>query len=205
MLRSEPLLSWRRLVGACALVLLGVLAWPLMRASAEAVFRGAATATLGELTFGMGGHVAFLPAKPRAPRERYDEDDSWSTRVELRIDGAEGRYGIRMNARRLVYLPCVVLVALVLASPLSAQRKVIALALGAALVLASALLSAWLTAAWLFARAPGLVYALDGFEQRLLDFGYEAWVTALGNRFIVPIMIAAVLIPALAQRRASAR
>jgi hypothetical protein len=191
MLRSEPLSSSRRRARAA------VLSWPLLRAPAEAVFRGAATAVLGELTFGMGGHVVFMPAKPRAASERFDDDDSWSTRVELRIDGADDRHGIRMNARRLLYLPCVILAALVLASPLSWRRKAVAFALGAVLLVASALLSAWLTAAWLFARVPGLVYELTELEQSMLNFGYEAWVTALGNRYLAPIVLAVALVLAL--------
>lgn len=207
MLRSEPLVSWRRLAAVTALVLLGVLSWPLLRAPSEALFRAAGNATLGQLTFGMGGHIRFMPAKPRAASDHHDEDESWSTRVELSIEDSEDRHGIRMNARRIVYLPCVILAALVLASPLAWRRKALALALGAVLLLASALLSAWLTAAWLFARVPGLIYELSELEQSMLSFGYEAWVTALGNRYLAPIVIAAVLIPALLvpQRRASAR
>lgn len=197
MLRSEPLLSGRRLASVVALVLLGVLSWPLLRAPSEALFRAAGTATLGQLTFGMGGHAAFMPAKPRAASDRHDEDDSWSTRVELSIEDSDAREGIRMNARRLVYLPCVILAALVLASPLSWRRKALAFALGAVLLLASALLSAWLTVAWLFARVPGLIYELSDVEQSTLSFGYEAWVTALGNRFIAPIVISSALVLAL--------
>lgn len=196
---------------ALAIVALGVAAWPALGEASDSAFRVLANGILGGTTFGAGGHVAFEPVAPReVSSTAHDDDASWSTRLELRIDGIPARESVRMNARRLLYLPTVLLLAIVLASPLRGRRKALALALGAAVLFAAALLSSWLTAVWLFAAAPGLVYDLTGAERAALRFAYEAWVSALGNRYVLPIFTAATLIvllrsshrPASARRRA---
>lgn len=200
--RVEPLWSWRRAALACSVALAGVLSWPVLGGASEATLRTASNGLIGRLTFGQGGHAAFRRVTERkvARRPAYDDDASWSTHVELRIDGFDDRSRVRINARRLIYLPCVTLAALVLASPLSWRRKALALALGFWLLIGAALLSVWLMVAWLFALVPGLVYDLSAFERLALDFGYEALVTALGNRYITPLVIAVVLILSLSPK-----
>lgn len=192
-------LPWRRLGLGLAVALSGVALWPLLGGAADATFRAVANETVGDLTFGSGGHVAFHPAAAHLVTTAGD-DASWSTQVERRIDGVEPRNRIRINARRLLYLPCVILAAIVLASALPPRRKAVALGIGGAILMFAALASSWLLSAWLFARVPGLVYDLSSFEARALGFGYEAWATALGNRFVAPVFVGAALVLLLSRR-----
>jgi hypothetical protein len=201
-MRSADLtLHLPRMGAALAIAVAGWVAWPLFTELTDAGFSAIANAFVGSLTFGEGGHVALRPAMDHD----HDYNASWSTLLELRIDGIDDRNLVRINPRRLVYLPCLLLAAVVLASPLTPRRKAVALIAGCALLISAALLSIWLIAAWLFARIPGLVYELSGLEQRMLRFGYEAWVSAIGSRVVAPIVVSAALIGLLSERRSSSR
>lgn len=204
MQRLEPRQLALRALAAAGLLALGVALWPVLGGASDAGFRALARSTVGQLSFGDGGFIELEPIAA-APQASEVLESSWSTRLILGIEGVPHRNHVRLNARRLAYLPLVVLASIVLVSPLTGRRKLVALAAGGGLTLLSALLTVWLTATWLFARVDGLVYQLSSLERHALDFGYEAWVTALGNRYAAPIAIAAVLIVALLPSAGQAR
>jgi hypothetical protein len=196
-LSDDALAAWdvRRLALAALIMLAGWALWPSCARPFSAAFRAAANGSLGATTFGRGGHAAFLPASRTVARPSSSRvEASWDTAVELRIDGVDKRHRVRMNPRRLAYLPLCLFAALVLAARLAPRRKAICLLPGLLALIVVAHASVWITVSWLFARVPGLVYDLSGFESALLAFAYEALVTSPANKFVCPILLAAALV-----------
>jgi hypothetical protein len=183
----------RGAVVALAIVAAGLLAWTVVQSGFGSLFSGAANVALGDHVFGRGGHATFVSGQP-ARAGGLDDDASWDTSVRLSIDGVPESQAVRVNPRRLAFLPLLFLTALICAAPLPARRRLICLAAGAGVITIVALASLWIIVAWLFARVPGLVYELSPFQQHTLDFAYEAFVTSIGLKFVIPLLLAAALV-----------
>ncbi len=175
------------------IVVLGFLLWPLLSGPYTSAFQASANAVVGSLTFGKGGHALFLPM-PEQERADTGRDASWDAPVELSIEGIEKKHVVSVNPRRLAYVPWLCFAALVVAAPLRRPGKASCLAIGSAILAPIAFVSLWIIVAWLFARVPGLVYDLDGWQKTLLNLSYEAFVTPLGNKFVLPVLLAAGLV-----------
>jgi hypothetical protein len=168
----------------------GLLVWPLIGHEFSAGFQGLASTAFDGHEFGTGGYVRFLPREHT--RSTVDRDESWNTGAELRIDGVEKRNSVLLNPRRLAYLPFVFLAGILAAMGLPHRRALLAFGLGSVLLCFVALGSVWLVVAWLFARVPGLVYTLAGWQEALLRLLYEAFVTPIANKFIIAMVVAGV-------------
>lgn len=193
--RSLRTLILRGLVNAAAVVLVGLLAWPIVRPAFSVIFESSANAVLGSTTFGSGGHARFTSVSRRNAHQGSGLDDnSWDTAVRLSVAGLSETNVITINPRRLAYLPILFFLAAVTSAPLSPRRKMVCLATGAPVVVLVAAASVWITVAWLFARVPGLVYQLSPAWQTALDVGYEAFVTSIGNKYVIPLILAAALV-----------
>lgn len=151
-----------------------------------------AQASIGGLRFGRGGRAKF----ERAPNRRATQDaaGSWDTRVELSIEGVFARHRVALNPRRLAYLPCIFFVACIGTAPLPLGRKASCVLFGLALLALLALASLWIIVAWIFAQVPGLVYDLSPLQRFALNLGYEGFVTPIGNKFVIPVVLAVLLV-----------
>jgi hypothetical protein len=174
-------------------VILGFVLWPLLSDAYTSSFQASANALLGGMRFGKGGHALFLPASNQQAAST-GRDASWEAPVELSIEGVEKKHVVSVNPRRLAYLPWFCFAALVAATPLRASAKAKCLLVGSALLGLIALVSVWVIIAWIFARVPGLVYDLESWERTLLDLSYEAFVTPMGNKFVLPLILAVGLV-----------
>lgn len=181
-------LAYRFSVGALVF-LIGWFSWGSLEETVTAGFCAAAQGVFADVEFGAGGHVSVEPARTH----RLSEDAAWGARLRFRVPGAVHEESLRISPRRLWYLPCLLFVALVVSLPLGLRERLCGLAVGLVALLAAAIGSVWLTAAWLFARVPGLVYDFSTFQLGLLDFGYETFVTPLGNKLVLPILLAGAL------------
>ncbi|MFT3927726.1 MAG: hypothetical protein QM778_34685 [Myxococcales bacterium] len=166
-------------------LLLGLWIWQPLRPPLTQAFSHLANVTLGELTLGSGGHIDVQPA-----RATSQEISSWDTVLTLRVEGIAQAHSVRVNPRRLLYLPVTVLVALVMAVPFEPRRRWRALALGLPVLAMSALVCVWITAAWVFSRVPDLVYPAS--QAAWVAWLYESWVTPLANKFLLPLALMAL-------------
>jgi hypothetical protein len=209
--RALPLTfaSWRGpLLRFVVALLFGLWIWRPLSAPVAGVMALAANYTVGALTMGKGGHIVLHATAPAragadvgATAREQDEHHaaSWDTRMTLQIEGVAPTHAVRVSPRRLLYLPLVFYLALLIALPLETERRWRALALGLPLLLAAALVSVWITAAWIFMRVPDLVYPAS--HEPWLSFLYESWVTPLANKFILPLLlVVAISLPAAAPR-----
>ncbi len=170
-----------------ATLLVGFLIWPWVSGTCSALLRALCTLALEPLEFGRGGHVAFSAASGAAGLERAA---SWDVRMVLGIQGVAKTHAVALNARRLFYLPLLTLLASVLALPLPGAARGRALLVGLPILITLALSTVWLTAVFLFARVPELVYSLSPLESALLRVGYEGFATPLTTKFMLPLLLA---------------
>jgi hypothetical protein len=196
-LRGRP--HARALLIFVSVLLVGFLAWPLVSGACSELFRALCTLALAPLSFGHGGHVTFTSASGAAELERAA---SWDVRMVLGIEGVAKAHAVALNPRRLFYLPLLTILASVLAMPLPGTARRRALLLGVAILIALALSTVWLTAVFLFAQVPGLVYTLSPAESALLRLGYEGFATPLTTKFMLPLLLAYGLFAWQSQRRA---
>lgn len=185
-------------------LLTAVLAWPSFEQGVAQLLRGLCTLVLSPLRFGQGGHVEFLASQLQTDVERAA---TWDLRMMLRIEGVAQVHSIALNSRRLLALPLASFGLVVAAVPVRWPRKRWALGLAVPLLSLLAVSSVWLVAVFLFSQVEGLVYSLSPTQAALLRLGYEGWVTPLANKFIVPLLLAALLLawPERSRRSESAQ
>lgn len=171
--------------------LLGWLAWPGLAAPFARAFCGLNEAVLTEAALGEGSHLSIEYAPLRA--QQGDLDASWNARLRLRVDGARSPHPVRLNPRRLAYLPWLLFAALMTALPLRLRLRAACFMLGSLCVLLNAMASVWLTALWLFVHNAAAGRTLDSWRRSLVDFAYEGVVTPLGNKLIFAMMTAVLL------------
>jgi hypothetical protein len=183
---------WRVLAAWwAAAALAAALLWPWFEACVAQSLRWSCSLLLSPLSFGAGGHVDFVSAAAHTGLERAA---SWDLRMLLRIDEVAQTHALALNPRRLLALPIASYLLCVGAAPATWAQKRRALALGLPLLWLLALLSVWLVAVYLFAQVEGLVYSLTPGQAAVLRVLYEGWVTPLANKFIVPLVLAALLL-----------
>jgi hypothetical protein len=188
------------------LVLLGWLAWTPLAAPFARTFCALNQLVLSHATYGAGGHLTleYAPLEQGAQREQPELDASWNARLRLSVDGTPLLRSVRVNPRRLGFLPLVLFLALTAALPLRARGLAVCVALGTPLVLLNAVGSVWLTALWVFTRLKTPVYVFSPWQRSLVDFAYEGLVTPLGNKLIFSFLVAFLLF-ALADATQSSR
>jgi hypothetical protein len=182
---------WRAALTALLVLALGAWVWTPLAPLFSWTFRVCAGAALAGVSFGQGGHVDVEPrASPRA-----QDVVALKTALRLSIDGVEPSHVLRINPRRLLYLPLLCFLALLIAAPLPGSNKLRCALLGVPLLAGMAVGSLWASAAWLFARVPGLVYdASDLWFRHFLQILYEGLVTPPASKFVLPLLLAALLV-----------
>lgn len=188
----------RRQLATSFLILAGTLTvgfwpWPGLRAAFAGAYCGAADLVLQHAEFGRGGHVRLRPAAPTDVRRAGEQVTSDAT-AAITVDGFAGELALGLNLRRDVYLPLVVLVAVIGAASLGPRRKLRCLAAGLPGALALSFASLWLLFVWTFGRQLRGVYHLSGWSTTLLDLGYSALLAPPSNRFVFPLILALGLI-----------
>ena len=182
----------RSLLRAGLVLLLGLSPWPDVREAFGAGFRAAANVVLGFVTcdthYGRG-HATLLAASTPSR-----DGPSWDTLLRLKLDRAPNREEVIVNPRRIAWIPIVLFLALVVAAPVSSRDRWVCLAIGVPIIVLCAIAGLWTTALWLFAQSPGLLRNWAPLQALSVDLGYRALVVPLSNRYILPIVLAGVLL-----------
>jgi hypothetical protein len=192
-----------RCARGAAVFALGLIVLALAGPLLDEVFCDAVHAWLGGHEFGAGGRASLAPAA-RAVAASAESGPSWTVALTLRVDGVHEAHSLRVNPRRMLWLPWLLALTLTAAlarEPVRALREALAVS---ALVAGWALLGVWLTAVWVFASVPGLVYTLGPAAHAAVHALYEGLVGPPGARYVAGL-VAAALVHAVAifwERRA---
>jgi len=111
--------------------------------------------------------------------------------VELSIDGNPGHPRLGINLRRDAYLPLLILVSAIAVAPLRMRGKTICWLIGVPVVLAGSLGAFLMLIIWVFAGGLG---PPDALESKALDLAVRMLIEPPGNRFIAPLVLAALLV-----------
>lgn len=188
--------DWRQPAARIAafLILVGVAGWPwsIVRHAFSSAYCATVGATLPLFGFGEDGlgHARVLAAPPTDVR-RPGENVTSDAEVELSLEGSTRHSRLGVNLRRDAYLPLLILISAVLVAPLRPRSKGICLLAGVPIVLAASLAALVVLVGWVFAGGLGPPTALT---SPTLDLMVRMLLEPPGNRFIGPLVLAALLI-----------
>lgn len=198
----HPRRDWREPAARVAvfLILLGVAGWPwpIVRSAFSSAYCATVGAALPLFSFGDGGvgHARVLAAPPTDVR-RPGENVTSDAEVELSVEGSTRHTRLGVNLRRDAYLPLLILFSAVVVAPLRPRGKGICLLVGVPIVLAASLAALAMLVGWVFAGGLGPPTALT---SPTLDLMVRMLLEPPGNRFIGPLILAALLIVWRARR-----
>jgi hypothetical protein len=152
-------------------------------------------AALGGIAFGRGGHVHLAPGDTLPNGRRVEGEVTTDCMMEMTLAGRRGHAIHGLSARRDAYLPLLIVVAVLVAASLGWRTPLRRVLIGVAAEAAVIVASLWLFVVWDFAIGlrVGGVYALSGSGLRVLDLSFRMLLLPPGNRFIVPLLIAAAI------------
>ncbi|MCK4660288.1 MAG: hypothetical protein KAV82_12265 [Phycisphaerae bacterium] len=157
--------------------------WPGVKDAYGEYFRGGATILFS--SFGEKDNIRFRPYQPKAGE--HDERDTIVTFTNSQT-GAVGT--VRHSARLTGYIPTVVLISLILATPLPRSRKGWALLWGFLLVNAFVALRLGLVLLRDLSRDdPLCLFELSPFALKTLAWSIRAFVQSMGSYFGFPVLI----------------
>jgi hypothetical protein len=188
--------DWRQPAARIAafLILLGVAGWPwsIVRRAFSSAYCATVGAALPLFGFGEGGvgHARVLASPPTDVR-RPGENVTSDAEVELSLEGSTQQSRLGVNLRRDAYLPLLILFSAVVVAPLRPRSKGICLLAGVPIVLAASLAALAILVGWVFAGGLG---PPSGLTSPTLDLMVRMLLEPPGNRFIGPLVLAALLI-----------
>jgi hypothetical protein len=189
-----------RLTRAGSVLVVGLVLMSIAAPVLDEVFCDAFHAVLGGHEFGAGGRVVLAPAA-RVARAGVEQGSSWTVALTLRVDGVREAQSLLLNPRRMLWLPWLVALTAIAGLARGPARVLRESLLASVLVAGWALACVWLTAAWVFASVPGLVYTLDPALHAALHTTYGALVGPPSARYWVGLIVA-LAVHALEQVRA---
>jgi len=146
---SGSAIPWKRILGFFALmtvVYVTLMApWPGLREAYATVVRGGCQVLMG--SFGSQGYAVFGPSPSRDPE---------SMSITLGRKGSRATTSGSIGTRYQAYVPMVLVVAMVLATPLPWRRRALALLWGLILVSLFVAFRIWLQLVVVFETTPGL-------------------------------------------------
>lgn len=140
--------------------------------------------------FGRGGHVRWSPLREIAWRP--GDNVASDAVLALSLEGVAGEMPLGICLRRDVYLPWLILVALLAAIPLSRRARACYLALSVPLVFLTSVGAYGLLIRWTLMTQVKGVYPLSSTGIWLTDFAYGALLAPPANRFIAPLALVAL-------------
>ena len=174
---------------ACGLALWAIAETPLC-----AAYRALANAALCCLDFDTSAGVASARLAPARSAAR--DDRSWNAALVLSVAAVGKVDEVLVNPRRSAFIPALVLLTLIIAVPISARARRRCTAQGLPVIALYALTSVWATSQWLFARNAGVVETWSPAHRLVTELMYRGLVVPESNRYIVPLLLAAILIHA---------
>jgi hypothetical protein len=171
---------------------LGACPWPRVAPAFSAAYCPMANLVLDAHTFGNRGHARLVPL---LEIKRQTSDSVTADAVlSFAVEGFSGALPLGVSLRRDVYLPLLLLLALIVSFPLRARRCMICLGVGIPITLGAGVAANCLVAAWTFLTQLKGVYPPSPVTRGIADLSYRALLQPPGNRFIAPIALGAVLL-----------
>jgi len=165
MLRSKTLLLF--LVKAALIYGVLALPWSFYDETYGQFYRKAAASVFGK--FRESGFVIF--DKTKEPAMAHLNIGNYKQQLP---NGSFNTKAIDINTRILGYLPTVLLISLVMASPVPWRRRLIALAIGLILTMGLIFFKQWITLLWLCEKTSWLELThFEGTAKKLLAFANE--------------------------------
>ncbi|HEY7376773.1 MAG TPA: hypothetical protein VIF57_31735 [Polyangia bacterium] len=193
MLRLRP--EWRQPATRIAafLLLLAIAGWPwtIVRSAFSSAYCATVGAALPLVGFRGGAGRARVLAAPPTDVRRAGENVTSDADVELSLEGSSRHPRLGVNLRRDAYLPLLLLIGAVAVAPLRPRSKAICLLAGVPIVLAASFAALVMLVGWVFAGGLGPPEAL---QSHTLDLMVRMLLEPPGNRFIGPLVLAAILI-----------
>ncbi|TPV94164.1 MAG: hypothetical protein B7733_16710 [Myxococcales bacterium FL481] len=181
---------------AVFVLLFAAVAWPRPSwrvAFSEAFCRVANVMTRG-VEIGNGGRFEFQAASDTSVARSVGENVTSDARLVLTAAHVKGQMVLGINTRRDAFLPLAIFVALIVASPLTAWRKVATVLAGGLALHVSAVVGYVALARWTFAGLPQPIYRPDAWVRQALDIVFHVVLLPPANRFVVPVLVAALLV-----------
>jgi hypothetical protein len=179
-------------LGLSVALFLGLLvlgAWP--STSVELAFSAAycrcANLVLDQVTFGGRGH-AHLNALSSIDRRATDNVTADAV-LALSVDHYRGSLPLGISLRRDVYLPLLIVLALIAAVPLPVRQRLTCLPIAAGVTMVAGIAANALVAAWTFSVELKGIYAPGSTATALRSFAYSALLLPPGNRFVAPLVL----------------
>ena len=176
----------------CSILLLG--GWPYAGAvtAFSRIYCPFLNAGLSLFELGAGGHARVAPLEEvsRQPGDNVDADAI----LVLSVDGVGGELPFGISLRRDVFLPWLILVALLAAAPISLIARLGSPVIAAPIAWAASVGAYALLSMWTFATQLRGVYTLAPTALRFTDFVYGALLAPPGNRFIGPLALGMVIV-----------
>jgi hypothetical protein len=188
--RRRAVIRWLGLFAG--LLVLGAWPWPRVALAFSAVYCPIANLVLGGRTFGDGGHARLVPVQEI--RRKESDNVTADALLSLTVDGFAGALPLGVSLRRDVYLPLLILVALIASSPLPIRRRLTCLGVGVPLTLGAGMAASALVVMWTFMTQLRGVYPPSPVTRWIVDFAYGALLSPPGNRFIAPLALSALLV-----------
>lgn len=184
--RSSPPRRLLVIAGTFALVLvLGGCPSARVAQAFSAAYCPLADVVLGAITFGRGGHARLQPRDP--PTVRADDPIVADTQVMLNVDGQPREARLGISLRRDAYLPLLILLATVLAAPLTWRCKLRLCGYGLLIELGVTLVAVVLLVG--SALAAGVRGLYEPRTVALWDLASRTLLLPPGNRFMIPLCI----------------
>lgn len=148
--------------------------------------------TLGNLILGHWGSqgiVHFLPLEPEVKTEHKDTALLLTTQANLAQERVNLSW-VLVSSRDSAYIPTILLIALILAAPISGLRKQLALVHGLIVLHGFIVLRLWVAIAYAFTHNQDLaVLQFTSLGQTLLDIAAQILTEYIGILYIVPVLI----------------
>ncbi len=164
-----------------------IIPWPGLEEAYATLFRAGGTFVFG--SFGSEGVVRFLQSDLPDNSTR-DTLIVFSTRKPLHPNGYMRIKKTCTSSRYGGYIPTILVIALILATPISWLRRAWTLLWGMGLVHTFIAFRLLVKIFYLLSGDPEVpLFVLNPFWETVLNFAYDIFVFRLGSSFVIPIFI----------------
>lgn len=183
---------WRSLARGSVVFLVCAAPWPGLRPVWSAAYSTVANVAFDQITFGRGGHARLRPAV--GAELDVKEAVATDTIVKVTVTGHTGELLFGVSARRDAQLPLALLVAVLMAVPLPATRRIGSLLAGTFVCVCASVGLLYVGVASFFAERLATVWAPSPFASQVLQLANSILLLPPANRFVLPLVLGVVLV-----------
>jgi hypothetical protein len=144
-------------------------------------------------------HAALSPAPETIARAGADAISA-DTRLSIRVEDIPSEAEFGLTLRRDSYLPLLIFLAAILATPTRLRTRLSCLAIGVPIIALVAIASVYALVAYVLLHELPQLFSDLAAWRGVLDFVFERWLSPPANRVIAPLLLAAGLLLARSRR-----